>query len=136
MTKQLKQLVRERARGRCEYRLSREDHSPDAFSLEHIIPRAAGGDSSEANLALACQRCNNHKYNKTHALDPLNGIAAPLFNPRKDNWREHFMWGDDYAIIRGLTPTGRATVNELQVNRDGVVNLRRLLVLAGKHPPT
>jgi hypothetical protein len=123
MTKQLKQLVRERARGRCEYRLSREDLSPDAFSLEHIIPRDAGGDSMETDLALACQRCNNHKYYKTHALDPLNGIAAPLFNPRKDIWREHFMWG--------LTPTSRATVNGLQVNRDGVVNLRRLLVLAG-----
>ena len=35
----------------------------------------------------------------------------------------------------GLTPTGRATVETLRLNREGVVNLRRILFLVGLHPP-
>jgi hypothetical protein len=35
----------------------------------------------------------------------------------------------------GLTPAGRATVNRLQLNREGVVNLRRVLHLIQQHPP-
>jgi hypothetical protein len=33
------------------------------------------------------------------------------------------------------SPTGRATVEKLQVNREGVVNLRRVPREAGEHPP-
>lgn len=33
------------------------------------------------------------------------------------------------------TACGRARVNSLLLNREGVMNLRSLLVLAGKHPP-
>jgi hypothetical protein len=36
----------------------------------------------------------------------------------------------------GRTPIGRATVAQLQLNRPGVRNLRRLLRLAGEHPPS
>jgi hypothetical protein len=35
----------------------------------------------------------------------------------------------------GLTPTGRATVEVLQMNRAGLVNMRQVLYLIGKHPP-
>jgi hypothetical protein len=33
------------------------------------------------------------------------------------------------------TPTGRATIETLFLNREGVVNLRQLLYPIGKHPP-
>ena len=35
----------------------------------------------------------------------------------------------------GVTATGRATIEALRLNRSGVVNLRRILYLAGEHPP-
>jgi hypothetical protein len=35
----------------------------------------------------------------------------------------------------GLTPTGRATVETLHLNHEGVVNLRRVLFVVGLHPP-
>jgi len=38
-------------------------------------------------------------------------------------------------LIIGLTPTGRATVEVLKLNREGLVNLRQVLYAAGKHPP-
>jgi len=38
-------------------------------------------------------------------------------------------------LMVGTTPTGRATIEALQLNRGGVVNLRRLLYAVGEHPP-
>jgi len=34
------------------------------------------------------------------------------------------------------TDIGKATIKALILNRDGVVNLRRVLVLANLHPPS
>jgi hypothetical protein len=131
----LRRLVKERAQGCCEYCLCQEDYGPDGFSDEHIIPFAAGGKSGASNLARACQRCNNKKYDKTHALDPLTRESVPLFHPRQHIWLEHFAWSDDYTLMLGLTPIGRATVAELDLNRKGVVNQRKLLLLIHQHPP-
>ncbi len=131
----LRRLVKERAHFCCEYCLSQEAYSPDPFSIEHIIPLNAGGQSTEDNLALACQGCNNFKYNKTLGFDRTTLREIPLFHPRRDNWPEHFMWSLDMTKLIGLTPIGRATIEELRLNRENVVNLRRVLALAGKHPP-
>ncbi len=136
ISRPLKQLVKERAHSCCEYCISQEAYSPDPFSNEHIIPIASGGSSAGGNLALACQGCNNFKYNKTSATDPVTLQEARLFNPRKDRWHDHFEWSRDCAELIGLTPTGRATIQELQLNRANVVNLRRVLILVGGHPPS
>ncbi len=40
-----------------------------------------------------------------------------------------------YCEVVGQTPTGRATVLALRLNRKGVVNLRRILAQVGEHPP-
>jgi hypothetical protein len=69
------------------------------------------------------------------APDPVSGQPAPLYHPRRDRWDEHFAWSHDCTLIVGLTPTGRATIEVLRLNRDGVVNLRRLLYARGEHPP-
>jgi len=103
--------------------------------VEHIIPRAAGGRSEADNLALACQGCNNHKYSKTEAPDSGSGEMVPLYHPRQHRWPDHFAWNEDTTIVIGLTPTGRATVEALRLNRENVVNLRWALRAVGKHPP-
>jgi hypothetical protein len=58
-----------------------------------------------------------------------------LFNPRGDKWATHFAWTDDATQILGLTAIGRATVEALELNREALINLRRVLVKAGEHPP-
>ena len=88
-----------------------------------------------SNLAYSCQGCNNSKYSHTTALDPTTGKRVPLYHPRHHPWAEHFSWSADFLEIVGRTPVGRATVVQLQLNRPGVRNLRRLLRLAGEHPP-
>lgn len=135
LTAQQKQAVAQRARGLCEYCQSQARFSSDPFSIEHITPRSRGGTEALSNLALSCQGCNNRKYTSVDAFDPVSGERAPLYHPRQQRWRDHFAWNENYMLVLGLTPTGRATVEKLQLNRAGVVNLRRVLSTVGEHPP-
>ena len=105
------------------------------FSAEHIVPRIGGGDTSPDNMAWACQGCNNHKYTKVVAPDPVGNAPASLFDPRTQRWRHHFIWSADATLVIGLTPAGRATVVALRLNRKGLLNLRRVLYAQGLHPP-
>lgn len=130
-----REAVSLRAGGCCEYCLSQSRFAPDSFSVEHVIPRFRGGSDEPDNLALSCQGCNNHKYTAVEAVDPVTGDAVPLYHPRRDRWADHFVWTEGFTQIIGLTPTGRATVERLALNRPGVVNLRAVLRDAGKHPP-
>ena len=127
--------VAQRARYCCEYCQSQLKYSADSYSVEHIVPRSREGSDDVSNLALSCQRCNNAKFVAIEATDPLTGHPATLFHPRQHDWSEHFAWSHDSLLIHGMTPTGRATVEKLQLNRSGVVNLRRVLRDAGEHPP-
>jgi 5-methylcytosine-specific restriction endonuclease McrA len=131
----LREFVFERAQGRCEYCRSPAAFAHQSFSLEHIHPRSRKGKRTRGNLALSCQGCNNHKYNRTQAIDPVCMELVPLFHPRKHRWSDHFAWSDDASQILGLTQIGRATVEALQLNRQPLVNLRMALVKAGEHPP-
>ncbi len=135
ITSQQKNDVVERAKGCCEYCRSQANFAMQSFSVEHIVPRSRDGKTEIENLALACQGCNNHKYTKTKGRDPVNGDLVPLYHPRVQKWRDHFAWNEDCTLIIGLTPVGRATVEALCLNRDGLVNLRRVLYAMGTHPP-
>ncbi|MTJ53935.1 HNH endonuclease [Anabaena sp. UHCC 0253] len=135
VTSQQKKAVSERANGCCEYCRSQARFAMQPFSIEHILPRSQGGMTSLDNLALSCQGCNNHKYNKTEGIDQISGNVVSIYHPRQQQWNKHFAWNDDFTLVIGLTPTGRATVETLQLNREGVVNLRRVLYAIGEHPP-
>jgi HNH endonuclease len=135
MKESLKVAVRERAKSCCEYCLASLLFSTDFFSIEHILSISKGGLTELFNLAFSCQRCNIHKFTANQAIDPATGLMAALYNPRTDTWSEHFEWYENYTIIRGISPTGRATEKRLVLNRTGVVNLRGLLVEKGYHPP-
>lgn len=103
-------------------------------AVKRRTPPAHGGGATLATLALGCQGCNNHTYAKGEALDAVSGEIVPLYNPCHHQWEEHFTWSDGFTLIVGLTPSGRARVDLLLLNRQGVVNLRRLLYPHGEHP--
>lgn len=107
------------------------DHTAQPFVMEHIVPISEGGETALSNLALACGGCNGYKYNKVEAIDSESQRLVPLYHPREQVWQEHFAWSEDSLQIIGLTATGRATIAALKMNRPGVVNMRRLLLLAG-----
>ena len=110
--------------------------SPDPFSIEHTIPKVKGGSNDWDNLALSCQGCNGHKHIATEAIDPINGEMTALYNPRIHLWNEHFIWDEEFTIVVGRTAIGRATVERLYLNREGVVNLRQMLRRFDRHPPS
>ena len=126
-----------RARGRCEYCGCPADFSSSDFAVEHIFPRSHFGFSDALeNLALSCQGCNNRKFTAVAATDPVMGELVPLFHPRKDLWEEHFTWSDDALLLLPKTAIARATTARLQLNRPGVINVRRGLIALGEHPLT
>jgi len=135
ISQKLRQMVTQRAHACCEYCLSQEQFSTQKFSIDHIIPVEKDGKTVAENLALSCQGCNNHKYTKTEGHDAVTHSMVGLFHPRLHQWYEHFVWNEDCTLIIGTTPTGRATVDTLHLNRVGVVNLRQVLAQANKHPP-
>jgi len=125
--------VRERAAGVCEYCLLPQESQEATFHVDHITPRSRDGVTSLDNLALACVGCSLHKAARHRARDPRTGKVAPLFNPRLDEWIDHFSFSKQWRIL-GRTPVGRATVEVLRMNRQNVVAIRKELALLGRYP--
>ena len=101
-------LVRQRAKNRCEY----------------------GGSDEAGNLALACHRCNLRKGPNVTGIDPDTEEIVVLFHPRRDEWSRHFRFSGPY--IEGMTPTGRATVRLLRLNDARRLELRAELIARGE----
>lgn len=112
--------VRRRASGRCEY-----CHKPDGFShqshhVDHIISQKHGGSDNLDNLAWACFQCNVGKGSDIAAWDDDMGRLTPLFNPRTQAW--------DGNVIIGKTAVGRVTIKILQMNHEDQLTTRRWLM--------
>jgi len=131
----IRQFVKERAGNRCEYCLSHQEYILGRLQVDHLVPRSKGGTDDTSNLCLACELCNQYKWTQTDSIDPQSNQRVPIFNPRLQQWQEHFSWNDDGTEIIGLTPCGRATVRALHLNNKLAIIVRRHWVQAGWHPP-
>jgi hypothetical protein len=129
----LREQVIHRAGNRCEYCGLSQVSQEAVFHADHVVPVASGGPTSLENLALACVSCSLRKGAKTFAADPQTGEEAALFNPRTQVWSDHFRWQGEMLI--GDSPTGRATVIALSMNRPLILPIRREESLRGRHPP-
>jgi len=104
----LRKRVTQLAEHRCGYCLRTEELMGMAMTIEHLIPQALGGLTTEDNLWLACTSCNQFKGTQIKARES----------------------------ILGKTPCGRVTVIALQMNNPEIIVTRRLWVSAGWWPPT
>lgn len=130
----VRHAILEEANYRCGYCLSEEILMGVSLVPDHIIPLTVGGSNERENLWPACRSCNELKNNRTHAEDPTTGELVPLFNPRTQQWYEHFAWNREFTHIQALTFTGRATLITLQLNRLLLVRARQHWKLMGWHP--
>ena len=125
-------LVRQRAQGRCEYCGMPESLDAQPFQVDHIRAVKHSGKSTIANLAWACLPCNAYKGPNVAGYDPDGSTLQPLFNPRKDQWSDHFAWKG--PVLWGLTAVGRTTIDVLRINERDRVEHRRLLIALKKFP--
>ncbi|HID53230.1 MAG TPA: HNH endonuclease [Anaerolineae bacterium] len=131
----LKQQIQAHFANCCAYCHTAESLTIAIFEIEHIIPRSAGGKTIFKNLCLACPTCNRFKANRQEVVDPQTQQLTPLFHPHRQLWKEHFTWNEDGAQIMVLSPTGRATIGALRMNRPQLIHVRRMWVKMGEHPP-
>ena len=128
----LRQLVTERANRKCEYCLVGEQYSIYSHEIDHIIPEKHRGQTVDSNLCYACLDCNRHKGSDFASLDPVTGEVALLYNPRQDQWAEHFEL--DEARIMPLTATGRVSEFILKLNDPQRLRNRQRLYQLQRYP--
>jgi len=131
----LQRQVRERFASCCAYCRTAEGLTVAIFEFEHIVPRSTGGATAFDNLCLSCPTCNRYKSALVSAPDPVTLNEVALFHPQQHRWLEHFSWNEDATQIVGLTPTGRATIAALKMNRQQMIRVRRMWVAMNEHPP-
>ena len=85
----------------------------------------------DPNLGFSCNRCNLSKGPNLAGIDSATGNMVALFNPRTDSWDDHFTFHG--ASIVGLTPTGRATVQVLNMNELRRLRSRAALMARGQY---
>jgi 5-methylcytosine-specific restriction endonuclease McrA len=66
---------------RCQY-CGRRFPSSD-LSLDHVLPRSSGGDSTWENLVSACRECNARKGGRTPGAAGMKLIRKPV-KPRRN----------------------------------------------------
>ena len=128
----LRRKVHERARSRCEYCLLSEEHAFFSHEPDHIIAEKHGGKTTEQNLALACFDCNRFKGSDIASIDLADNNLVPLFNPRNQDWGEHF--AIKHGKIIPLTPVGRVTTRLLKFNLPERIEVRETLALFERYP--
>jgi hypothetical protein len=129
----LRRAVVRRAANRCEYCGLSQKGQEAEFHVDHVVPVVDGGATKLDNLALACVSCSLRKAARRVAADPHTSELAPLYSPRQDRWPDHFRW--EGVTVIGLTPTGRATVAALDLNRPRILEVRGEEAWFGRHPP-
>ena len=127
--------VRKRAQGLCEYCHTIEKWQLVPFTIDHVIPLSKGGTNNASNLSLACFHCNRYKSNLTEVLDTATSTLVPLFNPRLQQWQDHFIWAEDKLYILGLTAVGKVTIEQLRLNRERIIRIRAADLQINRHPP-
>lgn len=129
----MRQLVIERGENRCEYCMLHEQDSLYVHEVDHIIPEKHRGKTQVDNLCFACLTCNRHKGSDFASFDPDTDQVTLLFNPRTDNWQDHFRL--ESVRIVPLTAQGRVTVFVLKMNSETRLRERQALLIAGRYPP-
>ena len=128
---EMRDAVARRAGGRCEYCLIREDDTFFGCEVDHIVAVKHGGTTTFENLAYACQPCNRHKGTDLGSLS-RDGSLARFFNPRTDEWSEHFRVDNSQIVAR--TEIGEVTARVLGFNAPERALERRELMQSGRYP--
>lgn len=127
-----RKLVAERAGHRCEYCRVLAYLSAFDYHVDHIIGIQHGGPNSLNNLAYVCSPCNWKKGPNISTILEFDGPLIALFNPRKQDWFDHF--GTKNGVLIPQTFIAEATIKLLELNQPNKIEERYELLLAGFYP--
>jgi len=125
-----RRAVAERAAFCCEYCRLPEKAAFFLFQVDHIVSVRHEGETELENLAYACPICNRKKGTDLGTLVGNPPKLIRFFNPRIDQWVEHFSLEESGEIV-SKTDIGAATVKFLDFNYPDAVIERRKLIVAG-----
>jgi HNH endonuclease len=128
---QIKNQVALRANFRCEYCLLPDKVSFYNFHIDHIRSIKHGGDSQIDNLAYCCPECNSFKGTDVGSFKE-NDELIRFYNPRKDEWQEHF--GVIDGLIIGKTDIAIITERIFKLNEIDRLIFRQELIQLGHYP--
>ena len=111
----LRRKILRRDNEQCQYCRLRQVGQAAVFHINHVVPKSRGGPTHESNLVVQCPHCSLHKSDKLLVSDSTSGDLVRLFHPLQQKWEDHFAL-DPSGLCKGLTPTGRATVEALHMN--------------------
>ena len=112
ITEELRKLVSSRSSFLCEYCLI---HDKDTFfgcQVDHIVSIKHGGRSELDNLAYTCIFCRRYRGTDPGSLLGRTGELVGFFNPRQDEWSDHF-------YFEGLLIKSRTHIGEVTAEVDG-----------------
>jgi hypothetical protein len=131
---ELRRLVLIRAEGLCEYCLVHEEDTYFGCQIDHIVSEKHNGPTNASNLAYACLLCNIHKGSDVGGFVPGTKNLVRFFNPRLDNWNEHFVLDREGVVILPLTAVAKATAFILRFNDEERLTERANLLGLGRYP--
>jgi hypothetical protein len=122
-----------RARFCCEYCRVPERFLATTFHVDHARSLKHGGKTEFINLVFSCAHDNQNKGSNIATFkDENSDEIIRLFNPRIDEWDEHFFLVGGEILSK--TFIGAATIRILDMNQPERVIFRTALALAGFYP--
>lgn len=93
----------------CQYCMKKFDAKN--LTMEHVVPRSAGGKTNWTNIAMACQPCNTTKGSKRHmkpARDPYKPLIGEILTKVKkqpiviphESWIPYIGWPPKLISVR------------------------------------
>ncbi len=125
MNDETRQFVRQRANFSCEYCGVSETDVGGELTIDHFQPQSKNGSDEMENLVYACVRCNLYKSD----YFPVKSTDKPIWNPRIENRENHFIELPN-GELHGLSETGKFTIELLRLNRQPLINHRKIKQIA------
>lgn len=107
------------AQGRCAYCRSSEALMGVTFEVDHILPKAAGGETTAENLCLCCPVCNRQS-SPPNCPRPIHQPRGAAFSPEPSGMERAFhlegRWIARSGVDGGGSSNGRGTAHESLTN--------------------
>lgn len=130
ISEDLRKFVADRSNGICEYCAVPQAAGIIKFQCDHIISEKLGGETRADNLAFCCPFCNLYKGPNISSFSGVPPRNTPLFNPRLDDWKDHFFYTED-GELHSNTDIGKGTIFVLNINSVDRIIDRKLLFQNG-----